>query len=251
MRPLAPIRWPRWIRAVVVLQLLLLAAAGVCYLLTRLEPSWWRDPKPQGPATASTAEQVESGVVAQLSLARPSDPQHPAPNHGYQSGEWSVSITAEDADAWLATRLKQWIENQGGRWPDQLTGAQVEFAPGVIKAGVRLDTGGQSRIVVIELAPEVRADGSLWFTPKGMAAGAMPLPAALVMQEVREAMLAGMPAGSARRTQAQQALDILAGKQPALKDAVVKLDDGRSVRLLRFVPVAGRIELTCRTEKIP
>jgi hypothetical protein len=236
-------RLPRWLRVVLALQILALGALGFAYLLTLRAPSWWREVKAD-PQTTVAAEQVENGVVTQLSLVRPADPEA---KQGYRSREWSVSLSAEDADAWLGTRLKQWVENQGGHWPEQLSGAQVEFAPGVIKAGVKLEDGG--RVVFVEVAPEVRADGSLWLMPRGMGAGAMPLPTWLVLQEVREGVVQRLAAGSARRAQVEEAIDVLAGKRPALKDAVVKLDDGRSVRLLKVTPVDGRLELTCRTEK--
>jgi hypothetical protein len=235
-------RLPRWLRVILAFQILVLASLGFAYLLTLGAPSWWREVKADS-QTTTTAEQVENGVVTQLSMVRPADPQA---KQGYQSEQWSVSLSADDADAWLGTRLKQWIENQGGHWPEQLSGAQVEFASGVIKAGVRLEGG---RVVFVEVTPEVRADGSLWLLPRAMGAGSMPLPTFLVLQEVHEGVVQRLPAGSARRTQAEEALDVLGGKRPALRDAVVKLDDGRRVRLVKVTPVAGRLEITCRTEK--
>jgi hypothetical protein len=239
-------RFPRWMRVIAVVQMLVLAAAGVAYLLTLKEPSWWREVKAADPATIDTASQVENGVVTQLSEVRPADPEAKG---SYRSRDWSVSISAADADAWLATRLKQWVENQGGHWPEQLTSVQVEFDPGVIKVGVRQNDGGSARVVYVEAAPELRADGSLWLLPRGVGAGAMPLPMGVVRNEVKEAVINRLPEGSAKRQQAEEAIEVLAGQRPALKDAVVKLEDGRCVRLLKMVVFEGRIELTCRTEK--
>jgi hypothetical protein len=239
-------RFPRWVRVIAVAQVLFLAGVGFAYLLTLREPAWWRDVKAADPATIDTASQVENGVVTQLSEVRPADPEAKG---GYKSREWSVSISAADADAWLATRLKQWVENQGGHWPQQLTSVQVEFSSGVIKVGVRQEEGGSARFVYVEAAPELRADGSLWLLPRGMGAGAMPLPMGVVRNEVREAVINRLPPGSTKRQQAEEAIEVLAGQRPALKDAVVKLEDGRCVRLLKIAVFEGRIELTCRTEK--
>src|SRR5689334_15852919 len=135
-------RFPRWLKLIALLQLLALLAAAIAYLLAQSTPSWWRTtphppapPTPQqlqnaavahlhpqstpsswrttpDPAAASTAEQLENGVVAHFTLARPPDPTlNPAkPDPRYQSAPWAVSISANDANAWLATRLKQWLD---------------------------------------------------------------------------------------------------------------------------------------------
>jgi hypothetical protein len=56
-----------------------------------------------------------------------------------------------------------------------------------------------------------------------------------------------LPQGS--KTDAERALDALAGRAPAFKEATVKLEDGRHVRLVGIKALEGRAELTCRTEK--
>jgi hypothetical protein len=160
-----------------------------------------------------------------------------------------VSISDQDANAWLATRFKQWLENQGARWPEQLAGVQIAFEPGVVRAGVRLAGAGGGRVLYIEARPEVRADGSLWLVPAGMGAGAMPLPTSLVLAEVRSEVIDALPQGSAGRSEAERALGALSGTTPALKDAALKLEDGRRVRLTGIKVLKGRAELTCRTEK--
>src|SRR3954469_393491 len=102
-------RRKRWVGALILALLCAAIAAGVTYYLTFANPSWWREVKTSDPGVGQAAEQVENGVIAQASLARPADPQHPQHPGGaaYQSQPWSVSISAEDADAWLGTRLKQ------------------------------------------------------------------------------------------------------------------------------------------------
>lgn len=228
----------------VALQLLILLGGAGAYLLTQLEPSWWRDVKADG-AAAQTAEQVENGVVSQLSLARPADPKQTG---SYKSEPWSVSISDQDANAWLATRLKPWLENQGVRWPERIVGVEVAFEPGVVKAGVRLVAGAGVRVLYLEARPEVRADGSLWLVPTSMGAGAMPLPTGLVLSQLRGEIVDRMPQGSSQ-AQAEGGLDALAGRAPALKETVMKLEDGRHVRLVGIKVLDGRAELTCRTEK--
>src|SRR5262249_46297987 len=161
------------------------------------------------------AEQVENGVVSQLSLARPADPKQPG---GYKSEAWSVSLSDQDANAWLATRFRQWLENQGAPWPQQPAGVAGGVKAGPGRAG-RGPGGGVAGggVLYIEGRPEVRGDGSLGLMPAGMGAGAMPLPTALVLAEVRSEVIERLAQGSASRAEAERALDALAGRAPVLK----------------------------------
>jgi hypothetical protein len=232
---------PRWLRWLVVCQGLMLGAAGVCFLLSLGTPAWWRQVAPDA-RTTELGEQVENAVVSQLSLARPADP---AATNGYKSREWSVSISAEDADAWLATRLKQWVAHNGARWPEQLLGAQVAFVPGGVKLGMQLAGG---RVVSIEVSPTVHADGSLWLEPQRASVGSLPVPVGLVMGELRQSV-AGKSAGPDGRGAAEQWIDAVSGARALTVEPVVKLEDGRLVRLLDLSAKKDRVEVTCRTEK--
>jgi hypothetical protein len=220
------------VRALVIAILLTCALIGGANWLISRNPSWWRDVKPLDPETSYTAEQVENGVVTQLSLARPADGE----SKGYKSQPWSVSLTDSDANAWLATRLKQWTENRGVAWPAGISDPQVSFSEGVVHLGVR--THGQ--VVSVALAPTFRPDGSLWLAVEGTALGGLPLPTDHVLTNIES---------GARTPKTQHALDIIQGKEALLKDPVIKLEDGRVVRLLKLIPKDGRLEVTCRTEK--
>src|SRR5437016_5935469 len=55
-------RFPRWLKVLLWLQVLVVLVLGGSYVLTQVEPFWWRDVKVD-PATVQTAEQVENGVV--------------------------------------------------------------------------------------------------------------------------------------------------------------------------------------------
>jgi hypothetical protein len=209
------------------------AAAAFAFFLSRRDPSWWRDVKPTDPATINDAEQVENGFVAQASLARPADPVF----HDYHSQEWSVSIADEDADAWLSTRLKQWLDHRSINRPRELGDVQVSFEEDTIRIGVRVSYQGRDQVVVAEVTPSIHADGSLWLPAGAMALGEMPFPISLVMARLR-----AIP-------QAHDLADVLEGKRAALQDPVLKLEDGRTVRLLGISIVHGRLEVRCRTEK--
>ncbi|HLP83860.1 MAG TPA: hypothetical protein VK157_05880, partial [Phycisphaerales bacterium] len=84
--------------ALVVVAALTMVLAGVAH--ARRAPAWWRVDAPTA-AMAEQAESFEHAVLAQMTLVRATEES------------WSVALSEEDINAWLATRLKPWMENRG------------------------------------------------------------------------------------------------------------------------------------------
>jgi hypothetical protein len=160
-----------------LLLVLLCGVGAALYALSRREPEWWYRPDA---GTPLAAERVENQVVSELSLARPAQETGP-----YRSGGWTLEVTQAEANAWLATRLRLWVENRGGRWPAQVEGVSVAFRPGRVLLGVKLGEGYGGRVVSGAASPEVREDGSVWLRVEGVSLGGLPVPANVVLERLR------------------------------------------------------------------
>ncbi|MBX3385756.1 MAG: hypothetical protein KF768_04215 [Phycisphaeraceae bacterium] len=223
--------------------------------LTRAEPSWWGVVDPDDPKTRQLAEQLENGVTTLLSDPRPPnksrDPRDP----------WTVRLNAADANAWLNARLRQWLDTQddiGFKWPEQVQELRVRFDDGRIYVGARVDQNGASQIFTAALRPRFEADGALWLPAERIALGRFGLPATWVLPTRADDSPASNVSPVVDRVgevseeiaelpQTRQVLRALAGANAVLSNPIVKLPDGRRVRLLGLRAQGGGLLITCQT----
>lgn len=202
--------------------------------IIRSSPSWWKPVSSSDPSVKASGEQLENAVVSELSRARPKDNQS---RGTWRSEAWTVSLSSDQATAWLNTRLPQWLRNRDRDelWPSNLDQLQASFRDGRVLLGARVRLGTSSQIVSFTLVPSVGAGGSLFLVAEGIAIGRLPVPmSALWAVQSNE--------------QTQQIEQILSGKIPVTAEPVVNLDDGRRVRLIKLVPRGDDLEITCVTE---
>jgi len=258
-----------------------IATCGVliAVALTQEPPRWWGEVNAKDPKTIATAEAVENGVASALTQVRPvASMQQPTPpptgpiTPTGKPGEWKVFITNDQANAWLNVRLKAWLADQTAQgtiqftWPEQVGELRVNFADGRIAIGAKVWPGlasgaapvdpsqrGKSQTLAAELRPEFKADGALWMTAEKVNIGRLPLPASWVLggkgstAKGREAVselsteLASLP-------QTGKVLTAFSGAGPVLSRPIIKLADGRRVRLVSIEPWDGKLVITCRTE---
>lgn len=249
-------------RALVWLGVILAALATplfVTYLLSRSTPSWWtrvehaedQAPLEVGAVPAdwpARAAEVENAVVAQLSLVRPGRWND---DGVWRSEPWAVSISEQDASAWLATRLPRWVKNREGEsaWPMQVAQTRVSFADGRIIAGAMLRNGNAVQIMGVEIEPYVNADGSLRVPATKVRIGRVALPASWLFGAITSRAGDFIPRESLESPTAQTVSDALRGESVLTRNAVIRLEDGRRVRVLNMNPQDGRLELTFQTER--
>lgn len=229
----------------------LVTVALVALALTRLTPSWWAPVDGEDPRAAARAEKLENALMSHVSLVRPGAEGPPPAGLSFRSEPWAISLREEDANAWLAARLPKWLANQrlDPAIAANLGRVQVSFAGGLVRVGMLLSKDGRDQIIGASARPVLRADGSLWFEGSTLCAGRLDLPASWAAGALRSRAERYFPPGVRGDPEADEALAVIAGSRPLLREAVLRLEDGRRVRLLAITPRDGRVEFTCRTEK--
>lgn len=212
----------RW--ALAGLAVVMVAVLGGWYLST-VRPAWYAPPG--GDAVLAQSETLENAVATQLTLPRMEG-----------GGEWSVSVSQEDANAWLAVRLQRWSESRGVRWPRSVSGVQVRFDDGACVVGASVEAAGAGRFVSVRVVPRVGAEGALFAGAESASVGRLAVPLGVVLGLVER-----MTDGPWRA--------VFSGERALMKQPVIDLADGRRVRLLGIRCMAGRLEVRCRTERRP
>ncbi|MEL6329981.1 MAG: hypothetical protein AAFR38_09980 [Planctomycetota bacterium] len=233
----------------------LVAAAGVTVAvvagtqLSRLSPLWWRPLDPSDQRVVTRALVQENQAISTLHRVRPGSWTDLGDRTVWLSEPWFHEIDDESATAWLSGRLPGWLAAEFGldEWPEELSEVQVDFADGAIRVGARLGGRERGRVLSATLRPRVDDDGSLWLDAAGVAVGRLPLPTWWVIGEAK--------AGAAERLPDLDGLpdagvvaDALMGREPVMDSAVLRLADGRRVRLLAIRVRNGKLEVLCQTE---
>jgi len=228
-----------------------LTAVILVIALARARPAWWTPLSLEDPAVAQGAEILENAVVSQTSLVRPSATAPLAAGVSWQSDPWSVAISQSDANAWLIARLPRWLANQDRtfEWPANTGPVQLYFRETQLRVGLRIVKDGREQIVAATATPTLDESGALWLNDCKLHAGRLGLPSEWSQSILRSSVQSYIPPAIADSDKSAKALDILTGKVPLIRDASLRLGDGRRVRLLKIVVRDGRVELTCRTER--
>lgn len=227
-------------------------ALGVLGLATwRLagqRPPWWANLTRRAGELNDQAERIENIVTTELHRADRAEQS----GETYTSTPWTLRLSDAEANAWLNTRLPRWAENrlENFRWPTEIAELQVSFAPGSIRVGGALRS--LDRIISAGLTPSVREDGSVWLASRWMHVGRLPVPATWVLGRLQHAQAGaqtkGQPPSHAHGDALAQIALTLAGDRPVLREPIVRLADGRRVRILSIELGEGTLTLTCQTE---
>lgn len=245
-------RLRRWaVGGALVVVALVGVPALVAAVLVQRPPSWWRAVHRDDPRTLDRARGIEDRAFSELTAVRPADEvyasEHP---ESWGSEVWTFRVDAPEANAWLNARLPQWLANQDGsfRWPGEIGEVQVDFEDAEVRVGMLVHAVDRDHIVSATLTPRVGEDGSLWLPARWVQMGRLALPASWVLEKADARRAEFLPASMARMPETDGMFRAFAGELPIARNAVVRLDDGRRVRLLSITPRDGTLYLTCRTE---
>jgi len=225
--------------------------------MSRSRPGWWREIDASDTAVVEAARRVENGAATQLTKIRKMDGAVEKMRGG-ASEPWTIRLSAEDANAWLGARLRPWLESQevggGGKvqWPRDLERVEVRFEDGRIQVGAAVKNGADEsarRYLSATLVPELRSDGGLWMSAASVSVGRLALPPSWMLGRVKVATKEGAPAEAdiAHLVQLKDVMRALAGERAAMQTAVIKIGDGRRVRLTGLEARDGALYVTCQT----
>jgi hypothetical protein len=243
-------RWRlrRWvIGSGALLAAVVTCAVAVAATLADQAPVWWRTVRGDDPGALARGIEVENRAGNLIYRIRPADTAAP---DRYQSEVWTVDLSVPEANAWLNARLPGWLASQWDEsvWPSEMSEVQVEFREGLIAVGARITLGGRQRYFTATLAPEIRADGSLWLPARWVSVGRLAAPGDWVVDYAGRRRDQFVPEDLRHLPETAAMFRAFAGEAPMARDAVVTLGDGRIVRLLAMIPADGRLQLVCRTE---
>ncbi len=221
-------RWVVW--TLVGLGGVLLFTAGVGYALWSASPAHWRVVDADDEEVKKAAGRFERSTVSRLTHVRPPEKA------------WRLVLEQRPLNRWLATRLPQWLRNQGIEIAEELENAveqrMVAFRRDHVVVAAKLTTPDLSQILSLRYTPTVTDDGLVRLTLDGMYAGRLPLPRAAV-EGLLENYAQG---GSGSRPTAKEILRAL-----EKVDLELPLRDGRKVRVTGIELRKGKAILTCRT----
>lgn len=210
-------------------------------------PQWWGTLDPLDPRAISQARDLEHAFGNQLTLIRP-QAENLAATDSWRSDVWQVAIDAQHANAWLNVNLRKWMASDPDmpQWPDRLLALRVHFDQGRIHVGIALRRDEEQRYLSASVSPHIRPDGSMWLPAHAIHIGTLPIPRGAVLSHAQANADQYIPVSL--EDQGRALLRVFQGLEPISLDPVIRLDDGRQVRLLNIEPRNGRLILTCWTE---
>lgn len=244
-----------------VLESLGLLLAGLCTLIliilakARHTPQWWDDVRAQSTTLEPTrGERVENALLGELTRVRPLHADRD--DMLLVSDPWTLRVEPHEVQAWVEQRLPKWMENQGitkdavpalGRVRDLRVLAKDGLAIGV---EVRDAPGQGSRVLWARVEPSVQSDGSLWLTTHEIGVGSLRLPRT-VLDNAWIEQGPFVPTHLASDPSFLALLRVLRGEAPAMKQATLRCDAHRRVRILAIATTPqGATTLTLRTEAV-
>ncbi len=220
----------------VLLAIAILGAAGglLFWQLSWVAPLQYRPPAADDAQAIALAEKVEYRLIEEAQKVR-------KPND-----TWTLRVRDEQVNAWLATRLAEWVAHeQGIRLPSSVRRPQVAFDDDGVRLflEVVLPDSDRPRVLTADIVQRVDEQG-LWLTVEGVSFGMIPMRGKPV-ERIGRLIEQIAPDGSIDRPSMERAMDLLSGRLPVASD--ITLADGRHVRILDLDHGNGFVDITSRT----
>lgn len=152
--------------------LVVLTGSLLIFMLSGLDevPAWWTQHeaiRPGDAAVIERAERLENAITTQLTAVRSVD-----------DPRWAVAISDEQANAWLAVRLRETVETHLGRdaWGDGVERVYIRVVDDELTLGARVRHMTGSAIVSSRVALELDEQGDLWAVLHSVRIGRTPVP---------------------------------------------------------------------------
>jgi uncharacterized protein YpmS len=161
-------RFGVWVLAALIVVLAVVVARVIWQV--QAEPTYWQDRRAYLQETPTLDMQ---GLAQQLEMEAPREWSRPIePGEGSRTIELDLGMV----NAWLATRLKSYLENQGQPWPNELGEVMIAGRDGEIVLAGEVMSGGQPKILSIMLTPGQTDDGQASLQITGVQLGRQSIP---------------------------------------------------------------------------
>ncbi len=186
----------------------LLLLGAIAWWLAGLTPVWYQPAGPNDAAATQLGEAAEYRLVEEFQKIRPEDEV------------WRLRVPEDAINAWLATRLPQWLAGQDVQWPEALSPPQVHITPAGIEVAIASDDFG-TRIGRFRGRPTISGDRLTLQSPSlGIGRLPVPLPASWIQQDLQDAL-----------SQTDDLAFLITLLQGDAIDAAIPLVDHRHIRL--------------------
>ena len=213
-----------------------------------LQPAWWSPIDQASPVLRERATRLENGAVTLMYGGDPATAPASTPAITPAPGprRFTALVTADDAQAWLNTKMPEWAVAAGHlrRWPAELSDLTVRFEDDQLLVGARLQTTSGERFIAAHLHPRVDELGQLWITAKSVSIGRLILPAGLVLPSALPPSAAAEPAATAL-------MNALAGRAPLAVRPTLKLAGSQILNLRAVTVKDGDLLLECEVRPAP
>ncbi|MAB82982.1 MAG: hypothetical protein CMJ24_06045 [Phycisphaerae bacterium] len=202
----------------------------ILWVMTMMTPAWYAPPAADDAPAAELAQKAEFGLVENMQKIR--EP----------GATWKLRISDDAVNAWLATRMSKWLAHEGHPpWPEYLGIPQIHTTPsGIIMAIELASDGGASRILGLQIEPEIAIEGTMRLVIVGGLLGRLPVPAppSSLLEMVRDAATDGDESSALAVQYLLDGVDF---------SSLMPLVDGRRVQIDQVQLENGSFVLVART----
>jgi len=149
----------------------------------------------------------------------------------------TISVTLEEANAWLATRADAWLRNQGLAMPPGVSEPMISVEDGNLVAAFRLQRGRIDRPISMVLDVAILPDGQARTRLLEMRGGELPLPVNKLADRFKE------QASPRQREMIEKAMQLYDGHT---FDPIFELDAKRDLRVTNLQLSRSSVELTVK-----
>lgn len=212
--------------SIILLVLIFIGLALAAYgrSLWHSEPTYWTENKTFTANTNETtltdmADRAFNRILSELSNSS-----------GYQSsgttdntlGIRTIRLGFEEANAWLATRLDDWLINQKRELPQGINRPMLAANGNSLVAAFRYKNQEFDQVFSVLLSLKFLDNGQAMLSVDGVRGGRLPLPTKMLLDQ-----LPGVNKGDAKRS---QTVAVLLGQQSF--DPILPIDGSRQARII-------------------
>lgn len=214
--------------------------------LWRSEPAYWIQNQAftantSDVAMTDMADRAFNRILSELAYSRGYQPVDTGAGDttGKQSlGVRTIRLGYEEANAWLATRLDDWMVNQGRELPAGISRPMLASNGDSLVAAFRYQNQEINQVFSVLLSLEFLDNGKAKLSVDGVRGGRLPLPTRTVLDQ-----LPGVNKDDAQRS---QTVAVLLGQQSF--DPILPIDGTRQARIIGMQVDDQGVSLVVRAE---